>query len=200
MDRLEYYLRNWKQYRKTIEAAIVIILIAAVLIFGGNGEKQKIPGKTPPQAPDETGQIREEPPRAKMYVDVSGKVKNPGVYEIKEGTRLFEVIEMAGGLLDDADVNGFNQAEIIRDEDKIVIPSETGGDEASTNMIRGGKVDINMADSEALKSIPGIGPSMADRIIKYREENGRFRKKEDLKNVSGIGDKVYEKLKDMVTV
>ena len=142
-----------------------------------------------------------------MYVDISGCVKSPGIYKIKRNTRLFEVIELAGGLTKDADYNGFNQAEHIEDGDKIIIPAKNQeSDSASASQgnnataSNNGKININTADSAALQEIPGVGPATAEKIISYRETNGRFRNKEDLMNVSGIGEKTFEKMKDMITI
>ena len=102
--------------------------------------------------------------------------------------------------------DAINQAELVTDGQKILIPSkmeegasaeETAGTEKSTD---NGKININQADSTMLQEIPGVGPATADKIIQYREVNGRFQTIEDLKNVSGIGDKTFEKMKDKVCV
>ena len=142
-----------------------------------------------------------------IYVDISGCVENPGVYEVNEGTRLFQLIEKAGGLTPGADTEGINRAEKVSDGQKIVIYEE-GENPQNHDMVKNGtasseigsKININTADESLLQDIPGIGPVTADSIIKYREENGSFSSIEDIKNVSGIGDKTFEKLKDRITV
>lgn len=128
-----------------------------------------------------------------------------GVYSVEEGARVFEVIEKAGGLTEDASVEQINQAEAVSDGQKIVIPAK--GEEllaAEVYDISGkasrGLININTADSQTLQEIPGVGPATAEKIIAYRTENGRFAKIEDIRNVSGIGEKTFEKLKDKITV
>ena len=162
-------------------------------------------------------------PTGKIYVDIGGEVNTPGVYEVVDGTRLFEVIEQAGGLTEDANIDVINRAEAVYDGQKILIASyeESESGQASTSGTSGSaaasgsgvassgasssvsqsdKVNINTADSATLQTIPGIGPSKAERIIEYRTSNGRFSSIEDIKNVSGIGDKTYESIKDYLVV
>lgn len=139
-----------------------------------------------------------------MYVDIEGEVNNPGVYKIKDGDRVFQVIAQAGGITDEADLSSINKAEVVTDGQKIHInkkgeSSNGEGGEASTGS-GGRKININQADESKLQDIPGVGPSMASRIIDYRNTNGRFKTIEDLKNVSGIGDKRFESMKDMITI
>ena len=138
-----------------------------------------------------------------MYVDIEGEVKKPGVYKIKDGDRVFQVIAKAGGLTDDADLSSINKAEIVTDGQKIHIYKKgensprNGGDPIGD---QAGKININQADESKLQDITGVGPSMASRIAEYRKTNGRFKTIEDLKNVSGIGDKRFESMKDMITI
>ena len=214
-DNWKYYIKHWRDYKKYIKAALIITVIAAVLIFGVNGEKEtdrqmnNSPGYVSESekntADSDAKQSDDKPaPGTKMYVDISGCVVNPDIYQVDEGMRLFDVINLAGGLTEDADRNGFKQAEQVTDGEKIVIPSKDGEitsySQGSGSTGQGGKININSADSAALQQIPGVGPSTAGKIIDYREQNGRFKSKEDIKNVSGIGDKTYDKLEDMITV
>lgn len=155
----------------------------------------------------------------KIYVDVSGCVAKAGVYELDEGSRVYEAIDMAGGTLENADVSNLNMAQILRDQDKITIssfkqleknPTAQGvsnrGSAAVTNASEAGSqqsdalININTADSNELQKITGIGPAMAEKIINYRTENGSFSRKEDLMKVSGIGEKTFAKFKDKITV
>ncbi len=149
-----------------------------------------------------------------IYVDIGGEVKSPGVYEVNEGTRLFQLIEKAGGLTDEADIDVINRAETVYDGQKILIASydeteaaaKTAKSDADKNTYElqnsaaDERVNINTADSVTLQTIPGIGPSKADRIIEYRNSEGRFNKIEDIKNISGIGDKTFESIKKYITV
>ena len=146
---------------------------------------------------------------SRIYVDISGCVENPGVYEVETGTRLFQLIEKAGGLTAEADIEGINRAETVADGQKIVIykkgdDSQNSGQNGSISsnaaQTADGKININTADENLLQDSPGVGPVTADSIVQYREEKGRFSSIEEIKNVSGIGDKTFEKLKDYITV
>ena len=144
---------------------------------------------------------------ASVFADIGGAVKSPGVYQISEGTRLFELIEMAGGLTDKADTNSVNQAAFVSDGEKIIIPEkgssgDPGGgaaDAPSPAASASGLININIASKEELTTLNGIGEVMAGRIIEYRQ-SGRFKSKEDIKKVKGIGDGIYAKIKDSITV
>ncbi len=150
--------------------------------------------------------------KQQIYVDIGGCVKNPGVYKLTEGTRLFQLISQAGGLTDDADTDSINQAEEVYDGQKIMIysvndnsNSENGsygssGNGQNSSQFSAGKININRADASALQEIPGVGPATAQKIIEYRENSGRFNSIEDIKNVSGIGDKTFENMKEYITV
>ena len=182
----------------------------AVLFFWFYGAEEDIvvDGMSDYAGNSETTEYNENP-GAKMYVDVSGAVVNPGVYEVGSQTRLFQVIEMAGGLTENADVDSLNRAEIVYDGQKIIVgilgepsaaASESSGSQSAQSGITNGKVNLNLAGSATLQTIPGIGPSKADRIIDYRNTNGRFRKIEDIMNITGIGEKTFESIKDYITV
>jgi len=142
-------------------------------------------------------------------VDVKGAVKVPGLYVANADDRVLDLIEKAGGLTQDADANGVNFA--LRVEDQMVIYVPKIGEEEMPNKNDGvsqtlggqtssGKVNINRADETELQTLTGIGPSKAEAIIQYRTENGPFKTIEDLKNISGIGEKTFEKLKDDITI
>ena len=152
----------------------------------------------------EGGQIGEEDTDV-IYVDVSGCVVYPGVYCLPRGSRLFEAIELAGGLTDDADVRSINRAEQLKDEQRLLVLSreeyEEGQDQAGGSAgVSGGKININRADAGTLEQLSGIGPSMAQRILEYRASNGDFQRIEDLMKVSGIGEKTFAKLRDHICV
>ena len=144
-----------------------------------------------------------------IYVYVCGAVKKPDVYELPEGSIAKDAIEMAGGLTDSAAVNYINPAKRISDGERIFIPTEEeiqSGTfpediyEADENAIETGKININTAKKDELMKLPGIGSSKAEAIIAYREEHGAFSDIKEIMNVSGIGENIYEKLKDKVTV
>lgn len=216
-ERSKRYIDKCREHRKIIRtAAVIFTVIAAVVFFGGYGKKEEIPVQFP-QGGGETALIDEEGETVlhteggeekqalpeKIYVDVSGQVKNPGVYQVEEGSRIFEVIDKAGGLLSSAQTDQVNQAETVIDGQKIVIPKE--GEDAepypgASPGSSGGLININTADSAALQELSGVGPATAEKIIDYRNRNGKFHQKEDLKNVSGIGEKTFEKLQDKITI
>ena len=145
-----------------------------------------------------------------IVCDISGEVNSPGVYEIKENSRLRDLIQLAGGLTDGANIDAINRARVVFDGEKIYIPSieekgisydnSTYSNVGISNDYSNNKININTADSDELQTINGIGPSMAEKIITYREENGPYLSIEDLMNVSGIGEKTFKKMEGQVTV
>lgn len=161
---------------------------------------------------------KEETEGDKIVVHVTGAVKNEGVVEVKENARINDVIAAAGGLADDVDLKNVNLAYIVEDGQKIYIPSIKDNEEnrddgeivtenAGENVLKeeeeSGKnsvININTANIEALTAIPGVGSATAEKIVTYRKENGKFKTVEDIKNVSGIGDKKYEAIKDYISV
>lgn len=137
-----------------------------------------------------------------VIVDIAGEVAKPNVYVLPYGSRLYEAIEMAGGLTDAADTRNTNLAECIIDGTKIYIPTEKEAEEEIKKdfELKSGLININTADSTELQKLTGIGPSTAEKIITYRNEYGRFKRIEDIKNVSGIGDKTFAKFKNLIVV
>ncbi|WP_428909191.1 helix-hairpin-helix domain-containing protein [Niallia sp. Krafla_26] len=141
----------------------------------------------------------------RIVVDVKGAIRNPGVYEFQTGDRVTDVIENAGGLLENADRDRINQAMRLEDEMVLYFPviGEESVDQSEATMAQekdDGKVNLNKASQTELLTLTGIGPSKADAIIQYREENGSFEKIEDLMEISGIGEKTFEKLKDQISI
>ncbi len=133
------------------------------------------------------------------YVYVCGEVIRPGVYEVAAESRVYEVIDLAGGLTDDADPAAVNQAETVFDGMMIEIPG-TMGDEMIPAAEKDGRININTASREELLTLPGIGESKADSIISYRDEHGRFQDPADLMQIPGIKEGVFGKLKDKIRV
>jgi competence protein ComEA len=133
-----------------------------------------------------------------IYVHILGEVTAPGLYELREGDRAVDAVAAAGGFTDDADEAQLNLARFLVDGEQIVVPAV--GAAPASGMTGSGKVNLNTADSTQLETLPRIGPAMAQRIIDWRETNGRFSSVEDLLSVTGIGAKTFEGLKDLVTV
>lgn len=147
----------------------------------------------------------------KIKVYICGSVKNPGVYEINAGARVIDLIEVAGGGSEDACLEIINLAQPVSDGQRIYVPSEEeikGGsslffnEELSSGYQYSGNkiININQANLQELQELPGIGPALAQNIIEYRSKNGAFKKKEELKNVTGIGDKKYEKISELISI
>lgn len=150
---------------------------------------------------------------AEVYVDVDGAVVRPGVYRLKDGARVSQAIDAAGGLTSEADVTGLNRASKITDGQKIYVPTvgeqqaaaAVGGAESGAATTPGagsssGLVNINTASAAELQTLSGIGPSMAQSIIDERTKNGAFASVDDLMRVSGIGEKKLAKIKDCICV
>lgn len=150
---------------------------------------------------------------AEVYVDVDGAVVRPGVYRLKDGARVSQAIDAAGGLTAEADVTGLNRASKVADGQKIYVPkvgeqqtvSANGGADGGAVLASGandvaGLVNINTASAAELQTLSGIGPSMAQSIIDERTKNGAFASVDDLMRVSGIGEKKLAKIKDCICV
>lgn len=133
-----------------------------------------------------------------IYVDIDGAVINPGVYKLVEGSRVIDAINLAGGLRDNAITQNLNKARVLLDGEKIYIYQD-GEMEIIESDDNGGLININTATVDSLMSLPGIGEVYAKRIIEYRN-NKKFSSIEEIKNIEGIGDKTFEKLKELITI
>ena len=140
--------------------------------------------------------------RGEIMVYVCGEVLSPGVYTLTEGARVYEAILMAGGLTEEADERALNQARVLTDGEQITVYAEgeapSGGE--NTGETSGSLVNINTADQAGLETLSGIGEVKALSIIQYRQENGAFATTEDIMSVSGIGESLYNRIKDQITV
>lgn len=140
------------------------------------------------------------------YVYVCGAVKRPGVFELEQGSRVYEAIALAGGLRDDAYDKGINQAQIIQDGDMIEVltkkEQEAFGQAPKPDGAKqpGGLVNINTASAGELMALNGIGEAKAANIIAYREEHGKFYSIQEIMQVDGIGEGVYAKIQDKIIV
>lgn len=154
-----------------------------------------------------------------IVVHVSGQVVNAGIVTLKEGARMTDAIEAAGGVTEEADLEKVNLAYVLEDAQKIYIPSKTEKEDNNDSLEGKGEdaivsndstktskkeqkimININTAKEEELKQLDGIGSSTATKIVNYRKENGRFNTIEDIKNVSGIGESKFNKIKDKIYV
>ena len=142
-----------------------------------------------------------------IFVHVEGAVAAPGLFELSEGSRVYDAIQAAGGFTEDARHDAVNLARVLTDGEQIIVPTiqtEGGSDDtpstAASPGTAAGKVNINTADAATLDTLPGIGASTAAKIVADREANGPFKTIEDLKRVSGIGDKKFTQLEGCITV
>ena len=214
-----------KKQKRTARAAISCLML--LLLYGCAYQGQVSPAVT--VLPEENGVLEsgtlqtEEAARAEgaeppdtdakssrsslretemLAVFVCGSVVTPGVYELPTGSRVYEAIALAGGMTDEAAQTAVNQAELLTDGQMIEIPTKeeqqvrTAAEEARLD----GLVNINTADLDELKTLPGIGDSKARSIIAYREKNGAFKTIEDIKSVDGIGDGIFAKLEGCMKV
>lgn len=168
--------------------AVVSLLAVGVLLLVSRQPRGEGVRLVPPPSPQP------------LVIHVSGAVLNPGVYQLPPGSRVQDAIHAAGGLLPEADESALNLAALLKDGQRVqaVTPAQAQATTAS-EPASGIPVDINSASQEALESLPGIGPVLAQRIIAYRESNGPFAAVEDLQQVEGVGADTFEKLRDLVT-
>ncbi len=199
--------------RERIVILAVVFIVISVVVFK-MGFKELKQNKNQPlnfvnsyAVDEEEDEPNEE--NSTIMVHISGQVYKPGIVEMDLGKRLIDAIKAAGGLMKEADLDRINLAKKLVDEEKIYIPKvgeELNNDiidvqvtSVSTSSDSNGKININKCSQIDLESLPGIGPVLAERIIDYRNSNA-FKTIEELKEVSGIGDKKYEALKDLITV
>lgn len=147
--------------------------------------------------------------KAKIKIYITGEVVSPGVYELEENSRVEDAIHAAGGLTEKAVLTNVNLAYVLEDAAKIYIPNSNDDEDtgiisseisSSTPSNKNQKININKANAQDLESVPGIGPSTAEKIVTYRNENGKFSSIDDLKNVTGIGEKKFESIKDYISI
>lgn len=212
---MDYILHHREKTLKYL-VAFLFILIALFILLGKNGDEELlIEGRENTSTVEQLAaeESPEENPEPKeIFVHLSGAVNKPGVLKLSEGTRVYEAVEMAGGLEVDADSSGINLARTLQDEERIHIPREG---EIQTNPVQyanpatqsiggetrqSGLININTADSASLQTLTGIGPSTAEKILDYRQSSGPFRSIEQIKEVSGIGEKTYQKFKDKICI
>lgn len=195
------------RFRVGLGAAVVLliaglgvaVLVTALSAGAGNTTVVREPGPT--RSPATAGPLANG---ATIYVHILGAVNRPGLYRLRDGDRAIDAVAAAGGYAEDADRRQLNLARFLSDGEQIYVPAEgealgpAGGGAASGTV--GGKVNLNTADATALETLPRVGPALAARILAWREANGRFTSVEDLLGVSGIGEKTFAGLKDLVTI
>ena len=199
-------IKNYKQI--LIICGLIVVIIVCIVIYFYQNKDEDYSYLEISNNIGQTNIIEEV--KVQIVVHITGQVVNPGVVKVEEGARIIDAIEAAGGATLDANLSKINLAYVLEDGMKIYVPnineveeieyvtSSSGNEDKTANKTI--KVNINTATSEKLQSLPGIGESIANRIITYRKENGKFSKIEDLTNVSGIGDSKFNNIKSYVFV
>ena len=199
-------------FRQNVKSIILAFVCSLVLIIGGlfyfdQNKTEDYSGVSFSNISNETNnkdEKAEDKHDEKIFVDVKGAVKHPGVFETIKDKRVKDLIEEAGGLLDDADTSTLNLSQKVKDQMVIYVlkhgekpkqMSDGGSSSSNTDVI-----NINTANKEQLMKISGVGKTKAEAIISYREKNGDFKKKEDITKVRGIGKATFEKIKDKIEV
>ena len=199
-------------FRQNVKSIILAFVCSLVLIIGGlfyfnQNKTEDYSGVSFSNISNETNNKDEKAENRhdeKIFVDVKGAVKHPGVFETTKDKRVKDLIEEAGGLLDDADTSTLNLSQKVKDQMVIYVLkhgekpkqiSDGGSSSSNTDVI-----NINTANKERLMKISGVGKTKAEAIISYREKNGDFKKKEDITKVHGIGKATFEKIKDKIEV
>ena len=185
---------NNRVYKKGL-ALVLIIAIIIMAVMGiklAGREKEIVFTDLTEVDTDEKAYVKDY-----IYVDIDGAVKNPGVYLLAEGSRVIDAINMAGGLEEGAFTRNINKAGKLTDGEKIYIPAE--GESNAESFQSNNLININTASAELLMTLPGIGEVYAERIIEYRT-NKKFSSIEEIKNIQGIGDKTFEKLKELISI
>lgn len=194
----EIMLRYEIEKKTVIKVILIVILLIVSLVIRSSANPNKHIEKEVSKSNSEMDEKVEE----NVVIDISGEVKNPGIYKMKGRVRLYEVIEKAGGLKEEANINSINQARYVNDGEKILIPSMKNLDNKESitdNNSSDNLININFATKEELMKLPGVGDVTANRIIEYREKSS-FTKKEDIKNVNGIGEATYKKIESMISI
>ena len=200
-------------FRQNVKSIILAFVCSLVLIIGGlfyfnQNKTEDYSGVSFSNISNETNNKDEKVENRhdeKIFVDVKGAVKHPGVFETTKDKRVKDLIEEAGGLLDDADTSTLNLSQKVKDQMVIYIlkhgekPKQMT-ENAITSSSSGEIININTANKEQLMKISGVGKTKAEAIIAHREKNGDFKTKEDITKVHGIGKATFEKIKDKIEV
>lgn len=195
LNKLSYFIKN---------VSIVVLMIGAGIILTGCDDSKEI--MINEETIEESHEYTEN--KNHIYVYLSGEVESPGVYKLENEARLYQAIELAGGMTKNAQKEYLNLAETVYDGQQINILSKKEykkSQEQDTDIVQNtdsdnALININTATPEELQSLSGIGETRAKAIIEYREKNGKFQTIEDIKNVSGIGDSTFENIQNDITV
>lgn len=229
MEKFLDFIKKYK-YLILSGIVILIMVVGGILVYVFKDRREENNNENIVSIIEEQEQIENKPEVVKeesITVDIKGEVTNPGVYKLPVGSRVIDAIEISGGVTKRADTSMLNLSKVLSDENVIVVgnkystqtvkyiekecncPSSNDvcvnddtviGTSNESNKSENTKISINKASKEELMNLSGIGESKALDIIDYRSKNGLFKSIEDLKQVSGIGDKLFEKIKDQITI
>lgn len=208
-----------KSKRYNIVMPVAVLSVCGMLFFGCAWKSDQKESIKPLEVSKEQQDTKEKKAEEKddnqeqervVYVHVCGQVHTPGVYELPEGSRIYEAVAAAGGMTEQAAGERLNQAATVEDGQQIYVLSkeeaaagEAGAGEDAilgTSQAEDGKVDLNTATAEELMTLSGIGEAKAKAILRYREEHGGFQKVEELMEVEGIKEGVFQKIKEQVKI
>lgn len=207
MAFFDEWKEKWESWSLAVKGAVIAVVLLLLVAVGGLLPKKE-------EAVEETEVVVTTVLAEKtevsttqetvIFVDIKGAVKNPGVYQMKAGDRVKDAIDAAGGLTEEADSQKVNLAKRLEDQMVIFVPKvgeeveEIPAGETSKEATKEGKVNINTATVEELKTLKGVGEKKAEAIIEYRKKNGSFQTKEDLMKVRGIGKKLFESFQERI--
>ncbi len=201
---------NKKSMKQTALVSLVLILLMSIGQIYANSRRYEIPSTTTkPTQSAALAASESVQPIEQIVIHIVGEVNRPGVFTMDKGSRLYEAVELAGGFTEAANREGINLAQELLDGSQYIIPSESGeliinkndGEQAVGYASENdGKVNINTADKQELQTLPGVGEVLAERIVAYRTEHGKFKNISELLNVDGIGEGKFQSIKDKVFV
>lgn len=190
-------------YGKGLALALWIVAAGFCSSCGQDAETELLIAESETEWSAAAVQPEETAKETVLFVHVCGAVRNPGVYKMQEGQRVFEAVEVAGGFTEEADEDWLNLAELVSDGMKVEVLTRQQAEEWQVSgQTSGGKtkVNLNLATKEQLMTLRGIGEARAEDIIRYRTEHGKFEKIEDIMQISGIKESAFEKIKEDITV
>jgi competence protein ComEA len=207
----------WLQLRcglepKTLAALAVVLVVAAVFaaqhFWAGRPQTVRAPelvkqGAAPEPRPSPGPPLSGAGPAGRIFVDVSGKVRRPGVHRLPTGSRVADALRAAGGVRAGTDLTGLNRARVLTDGEQVIVGGPAPPGQAVTGSGTGGAqaagpVSLNSATVEQLDTLPGVGPVLAQHIVDYRTQHGGFRSVDELREVNGIGDRRFADLQPRV--
>lgn len=194
-----------------IVALVVTVAVSLLAPHGGEQNVAAVTANTQHGVPSTAAPTGVTTPTV-LYVHVLGAVNRAGLYQLRAGTRVVDAVGAAGGFSTEANQGGVNLARQLVDGEQLVVPKvgeapaagelgpAAGGGGSAVGATASGKVNLNTATEAELETLPRVGPAMAARILQWRKDNGRFSTVDDLMNITGVGDKTFDALKDLVTV